>query len=81
VACTVNFQVIMLGSVYTERDRDRGFSSWYSLVIFRRTVQIECEREHFFVRANDRLDCPKGPFIHSATATATANAVFRPGIV
>jgi len=57
-----------LRSVYTERDRDRerdrGFSSWNSLVICRRTVQIECEREReqFFVRANDRLDCPQSEF-------------------
>ena len=55
----------MLWSVYTERERDRererGFLSWNRLVICRRTVQIECEREreHFFVCANDRLDCPQ----------------------
>jgi len=53
-------------SVYTQRDRDRerGFSSWNSLVICRRTVQIECEREReqFFVCANDRLDCPQSEF-------------------
>jgi len=55
-------------SVYTERERDRerererGFSSWNSLVICRRTVQIECERLHFIVRATDRLDCPQSEF-------------------
>ena len=56
----------VLRSVYTQRDRDReredGFSSWNSLVICRRTVQIECEREHFFFRANDRLDYPQSEF-------------------
>jgi len=57
-----------LRSVYTQRDRDRererGFSSWNSLVICRITVQKERERERepFFVRANDRLDCPQSEF-------------------
>ena len=55
-----------LGSVFTEREREREpvFSSWNSLVTCRRTVQIECEREreHFFVRANDHLDCPQSEF-------------------
>jgi len=58
----------VLRSVYTERERDRdrerGFSSRNSLVICRRTVQIKCEREreHFFVRANGRFDCPQSEF-------------------
>jgi len=54
------------GSVYTEREREgeRGFSSRKSLVICRRNVQIESEREReqFFIRATDRLDCPQSEF-------------------
>jgi len=66
IARVYNKNVSQLRSVYTQRDRDRererGFSSWNSLVICRRTVQTECEREQFFVRANDRLDCPQSEF-------------------
>jgi len=55
------------GSIYTERERDRerGFSSWNSIVICRKPVQVECEREQFFVRANDRLDCRQRSFVKS----------------
>jgi len=64
----VQWRIQDLRSVYTERERAReresGFSSWNSLVICKRTVQIDCERdrEHFFVGANDRLDCPQSEF-------------------
>ena len=47
-----------------EREPERGFSSWNILVICRRTVQIECdrEREQISVRANGRLDYPQREF-------------------
>ena len=51
--------------LYRARTRPRTrFFSWNSWVICprRRTVQIECERERIFVRANGRLDCPQSEF-------------------
>jgi len=54
--------------LYRARTRTRMFSSWNRLVIYRGTVQIECERErkHIFVHANDRLDCSQRVFFRSS---------------
>ena len=57
--CSSRWMPVKLRWSYTEREHERVFSSWNSLIICRRTVQIECERElvQHFVRADDRFDC------------------------
>ena len=69
--------MIHSGFVYTERERDRererGFSSWISLVICKKPFKCEREREQFFVRANDRLDCPQSEFVKSSRGFFTIN--------
>ena len=59
-APTKFIHIMVLGSVYTDREPERVFSSWNSLIICRITVQIVCE--HLFFRANDRIDCPQSEF-------------------